>query len=379
MKAADMRWAIVLILGLFGLPALVPAAPAETPYRYPTPDWVPLPVTPPDNPMSEAKVALGRHLFYETALSADGSMSCSSCHHQELAFTDGQPTHAGVHGEPGLRNAQSLANVAYFPTLTWSNPNLTRLEQQILVPLFGDRPVELGMAGRERDLFAALAANPVYPPLFDAAFPDTGGAIDLSSVTRGLAAFMRSIMSFSSPYDRFVREGDTAAMSAAALRGEALFFSEKLECAHCHGGLNFTDNTHRQGQSYPETGFHNTGLYNLDGAGAYPAPNVGLREFTLEKTDEGRFRTPSLRNVAVTGPYMHDGSIPTLEAVIRDHYALGGRAASGPHGRSPLRDPFIEGFSITDGEIADLVAFLESLTDEAFLADPRFSNPFAGQ
>ncbi len=124
---------------------------------------------------------------------------------------------------------------------------------------------------------------------------------------------------------------------------------------------------------------YNTGLYNLDGVGAYPAPNVGLREFTLEKTDEGRFRTPSLRNVAVTGPYMHDGSIPTLEAVIRDHYALGGRAASGPHGRSPLRDPFIEGFSITDAEIADLVAFLESLTDAAFLADPRFSNPFAGQ
>jgi len=374
-----MRWAIVLILGLFGLPALVPAAPEETPYRYPMPDWVPLPVAPPDNLMSEAKVELGRHLFYETALSADGTMSCASCHHQELAFADDQPTHAGVHGEPGLRNAQSLANVAYFPTLTWSNPNLVRLEQQILVPLFGDRPVELGMAGREKELFAALAADAIYPPLFEAAFPDTEGAINLSSVTKALASFMRSMMSFSSPYDRFVREGDTAAMSPAALRGEALFFSERLECAHCHGGLNFTDNTHRQGQSYPETGFHNTGLYNLDGAGAYPATNIGLREFTLEKSDEGRFRTPSLRNVAVTGPYMHDGSIPTLEAVIRDHYALGGRAASGPHGRSPLRDPFIEGFSITEAEVADLIAFLESLTDEVFLADPRFSNPFAGQ
>jgi cytochrome c peroxidase len=327
--------------------------------------------------MSHEKVELGRHLFYDTALSADGSMSCASCHLQALAFTDGQQTHAGVHGEPGLRNAQSLANVAYLPTLTWSNPNLDRLEQQILVPLFGERPIELGMSGKERELFAALAAEPIYPPLFAAAFPEEDGRIGLSTVTKSLAAFMRSMMSFRSPYDRFVRQGDVTAMSAAALRGEALFFEERLECAHCHGGLNFTDNIARVGQSFPETNFHNTGLYNLDGDGKYPALNPGLREFTLAAADEGKFRTPSLRNVGVTAPYMHDGSVATLEEAVRDHYALGGRAGGGEHGRSPLRDPFIEGFSITDEEVADLVAFLNSLTDASFLTDPRFGDPFA--
>jgi cytochrome c peroxidase len=365
------------MLALLTVPTLTFAEALVPAYHFRMPGWVPLPVVPPDNPMSEAKVELGRHLFYDTALSATGDMSCASCHRQSLAFTDGMATHPGVHGDPGLRNAQGLANVAYLPTLTWSNPNLKRLEDQILIPLFGDRPVELGMSGEERQLFAALADNPIYAPMFAAAFPESDGAINLSSVTKSLASFMRSMMSFNSPYDRFVREGDATAMSEAALRGEALFFSERLECSHCHNGLNFTDNIDRVGQSYPETNFHNTGLYNTDGLGRYPASNPGLREFTQEPADEGKFRTPSLRNVELTAPYMHDGSVPTLEAAITEHYALGGMAASGAHGRSPLRDPLIEGFSLTDGELADLVAFLKTLTDEAFVTDPRFSDPFA--
>jgi cytochrome c peroxidase len=160
------------------------------------------------------------------------------------------------------------------------------------------------------------------------------------------------------------------------LRGEALFFGEKMECYHCHGSFNFTDNIQHSKLPLAEIGFHNTGLYNRDGRGAYPANNPGIAEFTGDPNDEGKFRTPSLRNVALTGPYMHDGSIPTLDQVIRAHYAQAGRAGQGPNGPSPMRSYLIAGFEVTDQEVADLVAFLNSLTDEAFIRNPKHANPW---
>ena len=169
-------------------------------------------------------------------------------------------------------------------------------------------------------------------------------------------------------------------MSDAARRGQALFFDHRLECYHCHTGALFSDNLQTARTPFPENAFHNTGLYNIDGTGAYPAGGLGLYEFTGVPSDMGRFRTPSLRNVAVTAPYMHDGSIATLEEVIR-HYAAGGRTiADGPHAgaghENPYRDSLITGFEITDAEIADLTAFLESLTDREFLAAPAFADPW---
>ena len=128
-------------------------------YRWNLPAWVPPPVVPADNPMTVAKVELGRHLFYDTRLSADGSQSCASCHHQDKAFTDGQALSVGVTGETGARSAMGLANVAYLPTLTWANPQLTSLEVQALMPIFGEHPVEMGMAGREAELFQRLQAD----------------------------------------------------------------------------------------------------------------------------------------------------------------------------------------------------------------------------
>jgi cytochrome c peroxidase len=345
-------------------------------WRFDLPAWAPRPIVPADNPMSAAKVELGRRLFYDKRLSATGEMSCASCHEQARAFTDGQPTHRGVHGEPGLRNAMALANLAYLPTLTWSNPNIRRLEDQVLIPVFGARPVEMGMEGQETALFRRLSDDAGYRRRFAEAFPGTEGKIDLSSLTKALATFLRSLTSFDSAYDRYKHGDDANALSAAAKRGEALFFGEALECSHCHSGPTFTDNLTREGLAYPESNFHNTGLYNLDGQGAYPADNPGLREFTGAAEDEGKFRTPSLRNVALTAPYMHDGSIATLEAVVRDHYARGGRAASSPAGQSPLRDPLIEAFPLSEQDVSDLVAFLRSLTDERFVTNPAYADPF---
>lgn len=357
---------------------------AASTFDWGLPAWVPEPVVPADNPMSAAKVELGRHLFYDPRLSANQQMACATCHHQDKAFTDGLARSPGITGESAPRNAQSLANVAYMPVLTWANPLLTELEVQALIPLFGEHPVEMGMAGREQELFERLGADPQYQRLFRAAFPAEAqqGAqalFSLSTLTKALAAFQRTMLSFDSPYDRYRYGGQPDAISPAAKRGEELFFSERMECYHCHGGFLFNDNIRHSRLPFPELGFHNTGLYNTDGRGSYPKGHEGLQEITGRSDDHGLFRTPSLRNVAVTAPYMHDGSIPTLFEVIRGHYAVAGRAGSTAKGASPLRSAFIEGFEITDEEINDLIAFLESLTDTDFLTRPSLSNPFQQQ
>jgi cytochrome c peroxidase len=347
---------------------------------WPLPAWLAPPLVPADNPMSAAKVELGRRLFYDARLSADGTVACSTCHVQRLAFTDGRATPVGVTGEAHTRNAMSLANVGYQPVLTWANPAVRRLEHQALIPLFGETPVEMGMAGHEREMFARIAADPAYPPLFAAAFPERRGAIDLAAVTRAIAAFERALVSADSPYDRYRHGGQADAISDAAKRGESLFFSERLECFHCHGGPHFTDSIVHQRKPLAEFGFHNTGLYNLGRGGAYPPGGEGLFEHTGEPGDMGRFRAPSLRNVAVTAPYMHDGSIATLREVIA-HYAAGGRRiARGPlagnGARNPNRSPFVPGFRLSPAQTDDVIAFLESLTDEGFLTNPAFADPW---
>jgi cytochrome c peroxidase len=348
-------------------------------FRWPMPAWMPPPPVPDDITMAPELVDLGRHLFYDARLSVDAQTACASCHQQELAFSDGRPVGVGAHGTVGHRNSPSLANVGYMPTLTWANPHFTTLEFQALVPMFGTEPVEMGLAGQEEALFARLAADPYYAEAFAAAFPDRS-APDLYTITRALGAFQRTLISLNSPYDRATYYGEADAMSDAARRGQALFFDHRLECYHCHTGALFSDNLQTARTPFPENAFHNTGLYNIGGTGAYPAGGLGLYEFTGVAGDMGRFRTPSLRNVAVTAPYMHDGSIATLEEVIR-HYAAGGRTIpDGPHAgaghENPYRDSLIVGFEISDAEIADLTAFLESLTDQDFLTDPAFADPW---
>lgn len=341
------------------------AALADDGWRWSIPDWLPPPPVPEDNPMSAAKVDLGRHLFYDARLSADGTVACASCHDQARGFTDGRATAVGIGGETGQRNAPGLANVAYLPVLTWANPMLDRLEVHALIPMFGTSPLEMGAAGQEAAIFATLAADPYYATAFPQAFPDQEGTITLYTVTRALATFQRTLISVTSPFDRQTYGGDKTAMSAAALRGQELFFGEKLECYHCHGGFNLTDNLVTSNSRMPEKAFHNTGLHD-----PVPAGGEGIATFTLRPEDMGRFRTPSLRNVAVTAPYMHDGSLATLSEVL-DTYAKGGRFPD-----VAQKDPLVAGFYLNAQEKADVIAFLESLTDETFLTDPQFSDPW---
>lgn len=368
--------ALVLLIGCGSAKAPV----VEDTYQWQLPQGFPAPFVPADNPMSEAKVQLGRRLFYDVRLSGNQSMSCASCHLQSLAFTDGKALAVGSTGQVHPRNSMSLANIAYASTLTWANPLQIELEQQALVPILGTSPVvELGVEGLEQEVLQRFRADPTYREAFAAAFtPDE--PVSFGLVTKALASFQRTLLSGNSAYDRYRYQGDTSALSAAQKRGEALFFSETMECFHCHEGFNLSSATRTAQSKSRALSFFNTGLYNVDGAGAYPANNQGVLEVSGDLRDMGRFKPPTLRNIAVTAPYMHDGSIPTLRGVIVDHYGRGGRlisggADSGDGSKSPLKNSLVRGFTLTDEELDDVIAFLGSLTDETFLSDPKFGPP----
>ena len=364
-----------------------PGAAAVTEYQWHLPKGFPKPRVPADNPMSEAKVKLGRYLFYDTRLSGNGTQACATCHQQALAFTDGRAQGVGSTDELHSRGPMSLVNIAYSSVLTWSNPTETSLEHQALTPMFGRHPVELGLPIGADDLLDMLRVDPIYGTLVPEAFRGEVDPFTLDNVTKAIAAFERTIISASSPYDRYHYGGDDNAISESAKHGEVLFFSEPLSCFRCHSGFNFSSATtfegapdHGADDPGGEGAFHNTGLYNVAGPNSYPAPNVGIYEFTKQPSDIGKFKVPTLRNIALTAPYMHDGSANTLDDVL-DHYAAGGRMiASGPNSGNgslnPNKDPLIHGFKLSPQDRADLVAFLNSLTDEEVIHDPQFSNPW---
>jgi cytochrome c peroxidase len=345
--------------------ALAAMARAQT-YDWNLPPGFPKPAVPADNPMSAAKVELGRRLFYDRRMSVNGEESCASCHRQELAFTDGRARARGATGEMHPRGSMSLVNVAYAPALTWANPELESLEDQALGPMLAVEPIELGLKGHESEFLYKLKGDAEYRRLFPQAFPKGGELWTLRNVTKALAAFERSIVSLRSPYDRYRWGGDLSALSDSAKRGELIFSSsERGGCFQCHGGWNFASIRYEGGRNR-EGAFFNTGV------SLYAPPNRGVYEYTKRAEDLGKFRAPTLRNIAVTAPYMHDGSIATLEEVV-DHYASGGRYDHANKSR------IIRPFRLTDGDRRDLVEFLRSLTDEELLRDPRWGDPWTAE
>lgn len=361
-----------------------PAGTVEGDFQWNLPSGFPLPVVPIDNPMSTAKVELGRRLFYDRRLSANETQSCATCHKQELAFSDGRAQGLGSTGELHPRSPMAIINLAYAPSVTWANTEFSLdktsepLEHQTEAPLYGVRPIELGMESKAM-LEERIRNISEYEPWFAQAFPRDEQPMTAQNIARAIAAFERVLISGNSPYDRYMA-GDDSALTASQVRGYELFNGEKFECFHCHSQFSLTDHVHWQGKSELELRFHNTGLYNIDGRGAYPEPNTGVYSQTKDPKDMGMFKAPTLRNIAVTAPYMHDGSIQTLSEVL-DHYAAGGRTLrEGPYAgagsKSALKDPLVRGFEMSEQERADLLAFLESLTDEEFLTNPAFSDPW---
>jgi cytochrome c peroxidase len=348
-----------------------------TPYEWSLPPGFPQPRVPDDNPMTREKVELGRMLFYDERLSANGTQSCASCHQQAHAFGEGTATATGSTGQKHHRNSMTLANVGYNATMTWAHSGINTLEQHLRIPLFGDAPVEMGAAGHEQEILERIRNDANYPELFERAFPWQRDEINFDNIVKAISSFVRTLVSFESRFDRYAYYGEDQALTEAEIRGMNLFMSERLECFHCHAGFNFSQFVTHESAEAAEKAFHVTGLFPAS-TEFISGADYGLFAVTNNPDDRDRFKAPTLRNIERSAPYMHDGSLATLGEVI-DFYAAGGRVVhDGPRsgdGRThPRKNPFIKGFELTPEERADLLAFLRSLTDERFLTDPRLAD-----
>ena len=318
-------------------PAPTTSAPTTTPVPtlapQPSPTWSPL-RTPPDNPSTPAKIELGRQLFYDPVLSASNDMSCATCHRPDRGFSNGETVSEARPGAPP-RNVSGLWNTGFNAFLLWDGRE-TSLESQAILPL--TLPNE--MAETPDKLEAKLRDIPAYVDLFDAAFGGGADAVTFDNATRALAAFQRTLISDNSPYDRFVA-GDASALTEQQQRGMDLFFSQRTHCSECHQPPLLANETFRvvgvDSEDPGRAGVSETGLY-------------------------GAFKVPSLRNVALTAPYMHAGQFATLEEVVQFYADGAGRAHD-----FPRVDPLLKGFDLTAEEKSDLVSFLEALTDESRL------------
>jgi len=287
----------------------------------------PVPV-PPDNPQTDAKVRLGAQLYFDTRLSADNTISCATCHKPDAAWANHDPTDTGIKGQVGGRNSGTILDSAYMRFQFWDG-RAGSLEEQALGPIHN--PIEMGET--LENVVRKLNAIPGYRAQFKEVF---GTDADTGGIAKAIAAFERTVISGPSPYDRYLL-GEKGAMSAAAIRGMKLF-NGKAHCTPCHSGPAFSDQS-----------FHNLGV----GMGK-PKPDLGREAHTKNPADRGKFKTPGLRNVALTGPYLHDGSAKTLMDVV-EVYDRGGEA-------NPDLDPLVFPLRLTAREKAELVAFMEALT-----------------
>ncbi|HUA39007.1 MAG TPA: MbnP family protein [Candidatus Sulfopaludibacter sp.] len=321
-------------------------APNATPYRLTISAFAPQPTLPPDNPLTVEGVELGNRLFFDRRLSVNNSQSCATCHNPRCAFSQPQRVSRGANGEPGTRNAMSLENLAWKNSFFWDG-RATPLREQVLQPI--QNPVE--MHESLTNLVARISADPIYRRLFTSAFGSP--QITPDGIARALEQFMLTRVSFDSKFDQVMN--GTAKFTRAETRGYLLFNTEYdpyhgqlgADCFHCHGGPLF------QSQDFANNGLDST------------FKDLGRYNVTKRDGDQGKFAVPSLRNVAVTGPYMHDGRFQTLEQVV-EHYCTGMK-------RSTTLDPNLAkhpdgGVPLSEADKEALVAFLKTLTDERFLS-----------
>ena len=329
----------LVLSGSCGLMNTPPARPIGAAVEIKTPLGLPNVPFPADNPPTAETIALGRDLFYDPKLSRDRTVSCSTCHDPQSGFSDGKAVSIGVGAQRGSRNAPTILNAAFNSLQFWDG-RASSLEAQALEPV--TNPVEMAhtLEGLER------ALSGTYNARFERAFGP--GKITADKVSKAIAAFERNLISGNSPFDRYFFGGDKTALSAAAARGLEIFRDPKKgNCATCHTVSDtyalFTDNK-----------FHNLGV-GVDSQGELT--DLGRFPVTKQDADRGAFKTPTLRDVALTPPYMHDGSLKTLKEVV-DFYVGGGTS-------NPFRDKEIKPLDYLSGQDrADLVAFLESLTGE---------------
>ncbi len=320
------------------------------PYQINYPPHFPPPLQNPDNPLTVDGVALGRKLFYDPILSGDSSQSCASCHKQAFAFSDGLATSPGIDGVNGNRNSMALINLAWTQELTWDG-RAQSLEEQGLEPV--PNPIEMHLPWADAE--QRLKNHPTYPFEFYAAFGDT--VIDSNRAAMALSQFVRTLISADAKIDKVFAQNviDLTQLSPLELQGFDLYTTEQADCFHCHDiPLTTNDNFHNNGLDASFTDF-------------------GRSLVTNNSLDDGKFRAPTLRNIALTAPYMHDGRFNSLDEVL-DHYNFG-------LVHSPTIDPLMKkadqgGLLLDNQQIAALKAFLLTFTDSSFITNPDFSNPF---
>lgn len=307
----------------------ITASTAPTPYFPELPVGFPLPAVPDDNPLTLEGVRLGKALFFSKALSRDGSVSCASCHHVDRAFSDTVALSLGVQGAVGFRNSPTLANMAYHPAY-FKDGGVPSLELQVLAPVHD--PLEM-----DHDILAVAADLKDQEPFRSLSMKAYDRELDPYVITRAIASYERTLISGWSRYDRFLA-GDQSALSTEEINGWQIFTGNAAKCASCHSGPDLSDHS-----------FQNIGLYLV-------YADEGRQRISLQAGDAGKFKVPTLRNIALTSPYMHDGSMASLEDVV-DHFASGGEA-------HPNKSALVTGFALSPQEKADLIAFLNALTDE---------------
>lgn len=324
-------------------------AEGETDYLGPIP-------VPGDNELTNEGVRLGQHLFYDPILSGDNTMSCSSCHDPKLAFTDGLAKSPGISGIVGRRSSMSLVNAAYYTKGLFWDGRSNNLEEQALIPVED----EIELHDTWPNVIEELKSHEEYPKMFREAF----GIEDSEEITKELAAkalaqFQRIIVSGQSKFDKVVVAGKGAFTDEEYYGLETFFDVNPLlqdgECGHCHNDPLFTTNQ-----------YFDNGLQDADSFSEYK--DIGLGLVTGNEYDYGKFRAPTLRNIALTAPYMHDGRFQTLEEVI-EHYDSGGHM-------TPNKDGLIYPLNLTDEQKEGLIAFLHTLTDTSYLSNPYINNPF---
>ena len=325
-------------------------------YDISLPDYLPSFTIPVDNPLTLDGIKLGQNLFYDSILSVDSTVSCASCHLPELAFTDGKAVSTGVDGLSGTRSSMSLVNIAYaFNGLFWDGRSET-LEEQALIPI--EDPVELLENWDNVEL--KLQRNERYQTLYRKAFGiNNSKEIDRNLTVKALAQFQRIIISADSKYDR-VEFGSNTSYTNEELDGRDMFFdadplTPDAECGHCHNGALLTTQL-----------FFNNGIENVENLTDFP--DKGLGGVTNILFENGKFRAPTLRNISLTAPYMHDGRFQTLEEVM-DHYNSGGHFAENI-------DPLIRPLNLSEIQKANIIKFLETMTDTSYLTNPLIKNPY---
>lgn len=302
------------------------------------PKGFPYPTIPNDNEFTKSRVLLGKTLFYDPILSSDSSISCATCHQLNKAFTDGEALSKGIEKRVGMRNSPTLANIAYANFLMLDG-GIETLELQVLAPIADHNEMNSDM----NLIIERLKKDKNYMLLFSKAYNRKPNAFGL---TRAIAAFQRTLISGNSRFDKYFFRNEKDALTNSEISGMNLFFSEQLACSNCHNGFNFTNNS-----------FENNGLYAV-------YADTGRARITNNGYDVGKFKVPTLRNISNTAPYMHDGSLATLEDVV-NHYMLGGST-------HPNKNSLIKGFQLTPSEKQDLINFLKSLSDEEFLKNKDF-------